>query len=159
MGSAELECTKAPRCGADYQAKISGPLLDRIDIRIEVPAVTVSDINTDQSGETLLQVLERVEKVRDIQQARFEAYNQDGAALNAYADTKTLEDIAPLASDAKALLDKAMEGAGFSVRAYYRVLRVARTIADLAAAQGGEPFEKLEKSHIAEALSYRRSSL
>ena len=157
LGDEGLECTKAPRCGAEYQAKISGPLLDRIDMQVDVPAVSVSDLNA-QNGETSAAVATRVASARAVQTARLEALqreNPDASAvyLNAHANGDLLEAIAPLEPDAKALLDKTMERARLSARGYFRLLRVSRTIADLAGAEG--PITKL---HMAEALSYRRVS-
>lgn len=145
LGDSSLECTKAPRCGADYQSKISGPLMDRIDLQVDVPAVKISDLNSLQKGESSVDVMERVVAARDLQHSR-------SSLLNAQADGKILEEIAPLEPDAKMFLDKAMEIAKFSARAYYRILRVARTIADL---DPGFP-AKIGKEHMAEALSYRR---
>ena len=151
LGEAERECTKAPRCASDYQSKISGPMMDRIDVQVDVPAVSVSDLNAP-SGESSAAVAARVVAAHDIQRARYEALGLD-STLNAHADSATLEKVAVLSPEAKALLDKAMETAKLSARGYYRILRVARTIADLS----GEKSEILQKIHIAEALSYRRS--
>ncbi|MEM7650917.1 MAG: YifB family Mg chelatase-like AAA ATPase [Pseudomonadota bacterium] len=157
LGDPDLECTKAPRCAGDYQAKVSGPMLDRMDLQVDVPAVSVSDLNA-QAGESSSVVAQRVAKAQEIQRARFESLGVD-TVLNAYADGEILEKIAVLAPDAKALLDKAMETTKLSARGYYRILRVARTIADLEGAVSGQVPEKIEKIHIAEALSTRRSVL
>jgi magnesium chelatase family protein len=163
LGEPDLECTKAPRCGADYQSKISGPMMDRIDMQVDVPPVRVSDLAGGGSGEKSAVVAARVAAVRAIQEERLRALDPAlPVALNAYIDGKALESIAPLESDARALLNQAMERARLSARAYYRVLRVARTIADLGAI-GHENQAKagsaLQKAHIAEALSYRRTAL
>ena len=155
LGDPDLECAKVPRCAAEYQGKISGPMLDRIDMQVDVPAVSVQDINNIKTGESSATVAARVNTARVIQLERFAALDEhSGIRMNAHSDTKTLEAIAPLEPEAQALLNKTMESAKLSARGYYRVLRVARTIADLA----GAP-EKISKIHIAEALSYRRGSL
>ena len=133
LGDPDLECTKAPRCGADYQAKISGPLLDRIDIQVDVPPVQVSDLNTNQSVCNSQTVAQRIMAARTIQTERFSKLGVDPVMMtNAHADSKTIEQITPLDNEAKTLLNKAMESTRLSARGYYRILRVARTIADLA---------------------------
>ena len=153
LGDEDLECTKAPRCGGDYQAKISGPLLDRIDMQVDVPAVSVSDLNA-QNGENSAAVAARVAAARTLQEKRMNALHPGKTAtINAHADGELLETLAPLEPEAKSLLDKTMESARLSARGYFRLLRVARTIADLAG-NGG----KIGKIHMAEALSYRRSN-
>ncbi len=153
LGDEDLECTKAPRCGLDYQSKISGPLLDRIDVQVEVPAVEVSDLNA-LSTEGSEQVRARVQRVRDIQTARYALSYETGKMsqpVNAQADGDALEELAPLSPEARNLLNTSMERSKFSARAYYRLLRVSRTIADMAGVEG-----EIGKLHIAEALSYRR---
>ncbi len=152
LGDASQACNKAPRCGADYQSKISGPVMDRIDIITDVPAVSVEDLNNMQPAESSAIVRERIYAARQIQEQRLNALGSD-ELINARADGKILETIAPLAPDAQTLLNKAMETAKLSARGYYRVLRVARTIADL----DGAP-DTIGKNHIAEALSYRRAT-
>ncbi len=155
LGDPDLECTKAPRCAADYQAKISGPLLDRIDLQTEVPAVPVQDLAGMQKGESSAQILNRVKQARYLQAQRYEALGlPEENRLNRWASGKVLEEIAPLHSEAAQLLNKAAEQFKLSARAYHRVLRVARTIADLS---GGE--KELNTTHISEALSYRRSRM
>lgn len=153
LGDPDLECAKVPRCAADYQSKVSGPMLDRIDLQVDVPRVEIADLNAP-AGETSADVATRIAKARDIQAARY----ADGG-VNAFADGKTLEETAKLDSDSKALLDTAMENARLSARGYYRILRVARTIADLSAADSGQVPERIQKIHMAEALSYKRSIL
>lgn len=151
LGDPDLECTKAPRCGGDYQSKISGPMMDRIDLQVDVPPVQISDLDAPK-GEISRIVAQRVLNARAIQQTRFQSLGvSDAIAINAHTDTKILEEIAVMDGDAKVLLNKSMEAAKLSARGYYRILRVARTIADLS----GAP-EKLNKLHVAEALSYRR---
>lgn len=157
LGEEDLECTKAPRCGTDYQSKISGPLMDRIDVQVDVPAVKVSDLNNEQAGESSAVVAARVAQAREIQAERYKDYAAENPLmLNARADGKLLEETAPLAADAKDLLNRAMETSRFSARAYYRLLRVARTVADLEGCRSGVVSPEIRKSHMAEALSNRR---
>lgn len=156
MGTADRECTKAPRCGGDYQAKLSGPLLDRIDIQVEVPAVMVSDLNKER-GESTADVSDRVAKARDIQHQRYAAMESNEkfpVHVNAHIQGEMLEDAMPLSGDAKELLNKAAEKMRLSARSYYRLIRVARTIADLEGDLGD-----IKDTHIAESLSYRRINL
>ena len=149
LGDTGLECTKAPRCGADYQSKISGPLMDRIDVIADVPAVN-EDLGGAPTGESSATVAARVSYIRNLQEERFRALNVN-THLNAHADGKILEEIAPLSEEARALLNRTAENAKLSARGYFRALRVARTIADMDDAP-----DIIGKPHIAEALSYRR---
>ncbi len=151
LGDPSQECTKAPRCGADYQSKISGPLLDRMDIHVEVGAVSVADLDAP-SGERSEDVARRVAAARHLQAARYAAHGlRDG--INARAANDVLEAVMMLESPAKELLHRAAEKMNLSARAYHRLIRVARTIADL----GGS--ESIGPAHMAEALSYRKASL
>lgn len=155
LGDEGRECTKAPRCGTDYQAKLSGPLLDRIDIQVEVPAVAINDLSAPE-GEKSAVVAARVARARDIQAQRFEKLGLGAqVACNAEAPPEVLEAIAALEPDAKTIIDQAANQMGLSARGYHRLLRVARTIADMGAGAGNPP-ETLSTVHIAEALSYRR---
>lgn len=154
LGDASQECNKAPRCGEDYQGKLSGPLLDRIDIHVDVPAVSIQDLSGDHKAEPSSIVSQRVQHARDIQRQRLAALGAD-ITLNAHAQGQMLEKIAPLEPEAKALLLQAADRLKLSARSYHRVLKVARTIADLTAT----PPEAVGTRHIAEALSYRRLSL
>jgi len=151
LGDSELECTRAPRCAVDYQAKISGPLLDRIDIRVEVAAVPVTDLAGMAPGEASALVAARVLRAREIQQQRHEAYRDDmDGHLNAHMSVEVMEKIIVLQEDSRIMLNQAAETLKLSARAYHRILRVARTIADL---DGGP--ETITKAHMAEALGYR----
>jgi len=125
--------------------------MDRIDMQIDVPAVQVSDLDAPP-GESSAAVAARVAQARHIQQERYAALEKNlPVSINAHVEGKILEEIATMDTEAKTLLDQTMHSAKLSARGYYRVLRVARTIADLS----GAP-DKLSKAHIAEALSYRR---
>lgn len=151
LGDHSLECTRAPICAQEYQAKISGPLLDRIDIQIEVPAVSPWDLAGVKKGETSAVIRERVINARKLQSARLQALGETKTFTNSDLKGKLLEEIAVLDSDAKNLLIAFADKNKLSARAYHRTLRLARTIADL------QNESKILKLHIAEALSYRRS--
>lgn len=151
IDDAALACGKAPKCLVDYQAKISGPILDRIDIHIEVPAVKSSDLALPPPRENSAIVVARVLKARERQLDRFKSIGgAEGLMTNADADGDILTKIAPLEAKAQKLLVEAAEKMKLSARGYHRVLRVARTIADLSGSNN------VDSSHIAEALSYRR---
>jgi magnesium chelatase family protein len=142
-------CAKVPLCGEDYLGRISGPLMDRIDLRVEVPPVAYTDLDLPDSGDSSGQVADRVARARDVQTERFA--NHATARVNADAEGRLLEEIASPDPEGRALLAQVSERFGLSARGYHRVLRVARTIADLAGAQS------VRKPHIAEAISYRLS--
>ncbi|UTW55438.1 YifB family Mg chelatase-like AAA ATPase [Kordiimonas sp. SCSIO 12610] len=149
-----LACNRAPKCAVDYQSKISGPLYDRMDLHVEVAAVSPTELTSLPNGESSNEIAARVQKARDIQQDRFERLAADsGILVNAHADGELLTTIASPDEKGKALLERAVGQMHLSARGYHRVLRVARTLADLA----GE--EAIMVHHIAEALSYRRPSL
>jgi magnesium chelatase family protein len=137
------------RCTSDYQSRISGPLMDRIDLRIEVPAVTAADLILPPPAEGSAEVAARVAAARTIQAQRYTAAGLPHVRTNAEAPAAVLEEIAKPDAQGLALLRDAAERMRLSARGYHRVLRVARTLADLdgAAAVG--------KLHLAEALSYR----
>ena len=148
-GEPGYRCARGPRCQSDYQARISGPLLDRIDLRIEVPAVSASDLIRPGRAEASEAVAARVAMARAIQQERFARLGPQAPTTNAHCATATIEEIAAPDAHGLALLRDASEKLGFSARAYHRVLKVARTLADLDAS------ETVGRIHLAEAISYR----
>lgn len=157
LGTEDMECTKAPRCGSDYQAKISGPILDRMDIRIDVPAISIADLSTKSKGEDSTTVAARVAKAQTLQNERLRTLGaEESITLNAHMSGKILEQTATMSSEAESLMNNAAQSTRLSARGYYRTLRVARTIADMQSIKEKHTIEKIEKHHIAEALSYRQ---
>ena len=142
-------CARGPRCVSDYQGRISGPLLDRIDIRIDVPAVSAADLIRPAKAEKSADVAMRVARARERQRERFEEAGMKGIVTNARCSTSMIETIA--ASDAAGLqlLRDAAEKMKFSARGYHRILKVARTLADL------DDKQTVGRIHLAEAISYR----
>jgi magnesium chelatase family protein len=138
-------CRRGARCASDYQARISGPLLDRIDLRVEVPAVTASDLIAPSQSESSASVAERVLKARQIRAVRY----GDDSLTNAAANNTAIEKFAQPDAGGQKLLQDAAEGMKFSARGYHRILKVARTLADL------DGHETVGRIHLAEAISYR----
>jgi len=147
LGDPALACSRAPRCAADYQSKVSGPLLDRIDLHVEVDPVSAADLALPPPAEGSAEVAARVRAARAIQTARAE---ETGARTNAELDGDGLEAHATPDEAGRKLLMQAADAMRLSARGYTRMLRVARTVADLAGAQ------TIGRIHVAEALSYRR---
>ena len=147
-------CKRAPnaRCSADYQGRLSGPLLDRIDLHIEVPAVTAADLILPPPAEGSREVAARVARARDMQAERYAARGLPHVRTNAQAQGPLLEEVARPEGAALQLLRDAADAMRLSARGYHRVLRVARTLADL------DGSEKVGRVHLAEALSYRSAS-
>jgi magnesium chelatase family protein len=143
-------CRAGPRCAADYQSRISGPLIDRLDIQIELPSVRASDLTLPPPKEASADVARRVAAARTIQAGRFRDLGKPELRTNAEADGTLLEEIATPDAAGLRLLREAADAMSLSARGYHRVLRVARTLADL---DGGAQVARL---HVAEALSYRQ---
>lgn len=154
LDDASLACARAPKCAADYQSKISGPLFDRIDLHIDVPAVSPADLSLPPPAEGSADIAVRVAVARAIQAERYGGFGPYPAGravrTNAEADGELLEKVASPDDSGRALLTEAAERLKLSARGYHRVMRVGRTLADLDGVEG------VRRRHIAEALSYRR---
>ena len=140
-------CSRAPVCGEDYMGRISGPLMDRFDLRVDVPPVAFRDLDLPASGASSADIAARVAQARAIQTDRFKAH--PGLRQNADLQGDLLDTATALSEPARALITSAADRFGLSARGYHRVLRVARSIADLDSA------DTLTRDHVAEALSYR----
>lgn len=145
-GDSLKSCSCTPNMIIRYRSKVSGPLLDRIDIHIEVPRVDYKDLKDDTQAENSKTVRERVIKAREIQLKRLK---NEGIFCNAYMKTKHLKKFCKLDEESHNLLEKAMQKFALSARAYSKILKVARTIADL------EGSQNIKSHHIAEAIQYR----
>jgi magnesium chelatase family protein len=145
-----LACARAPRCARDYQARISGPLFDRIDLHVEVPALSAGEMSAPVPGEALAAIAARVAAAREVQAERFAGHGALLLRTNAEVEGELLDRIATPDAGGRELLLRATERMHLTARGYHRVLRVARTIADL------DGSHQTGRGHIAEALSFRR---
>jgi len=146
-GDAKRECRCGSRAIEKYRQKISGPLLDRIDIHVEVPLVDFKELSSSELGEKSATIRARVAAARELQTQRF-AKNK-GVSINAAMSAKLVREHCALDATSTSYLEHAMESMNFSARAHDRILKVARTIADLAGC------EKIQSEHILEAIQYR----
>jgi magnesium chelatase family protein len=140
-------CGRAPVCGDDYLGRISGPLMDRFDLRIDVPPVGFRDLDLPATGERSSGIAARVARARAVQESRFDGVK--GVRVNADAEGQLLESVATPDTDGRDLLTRVAERFSLTARGYHRVMRVARTIADLDGSNG------VRKPHVAEAVSFR----
>ena len=147
LADAAQACSRAPVCGSDYMGKVSGPMMDRFDMRMEVPQITLEEMQLPGRGESSAAVAARVAAARQVQARRFAAHPK--VRVNADATGRLIEEIAPLDGDCSNLLARAAERFGLTPRGYHRILRAARTIADMDASAD------IRQPHLAEALSYR----
>ena len=145
-GSLDKECTCSPQAISKYMGKISGPLLDRIDIQIEVTPVKYQKLDSSEKIESSIEIKKRVDLARKIQQKRYE---KDAIYTNSQLSPKLIEQYCKLNNESKKILELAFHRLGLSARAYGRILKVARTIADLAGT------EKICADQVSEALAYR----
>jgi magnesium chelatase family protein len=143
-------CRLGPRCAAEYQARISGPLLDRMDVQLELAAVKASDLTLPPPKEKSADVAKRVAAARDRQRQRFISLGHENLRTNAEADGSLLEEIAKLDAASTNLIRDAADAMKLTARGFHRVIRVARTIADL------DGRDEVSRLHLAEALSYRQ---
>lgn len=151
FGDPVRDCTCAPQAVSRYQRRISGPLLDRIDLFVDVPRVAYEKLASTTRGETSAAVAERVQRAREVQQARFAREGIGGTALNSDMNPSQVREHAQLqlAEGASGLLKMAVDQLNLSARAFHRVLKLARTIADLSGS------ERIEQAHLAESIQYR----
>ncbi|WP_372840102.1 YifB family Mg chelatase-like AAA ATPase [Phaeovulum sp.] len=147
LSDAARACSRAPSCGEDYLGRISGPLMDRFDLRIEVPPVAYSDLDLPAAGDSSASVAARVLAARQRQSARYAGHPE--VRVNAEIEGALLDEVAHPDTEGRALLVKVADRFGLTARGYHRVLRVARTIADL------DGSDQLRLPHIAEAVGYR----
>ena len=141
------DCTCTPLQAQRYKSRVSGPLLDRMDIQIEVPAVKYKELSDERDGEPSEKIRERVKRAREIQEARYR--EKKGVHCNAQMSSRDVRTYCKPTEEGHKLLETAIDKLGFSARAYTRVLKVARTIADL------EGAEQVQSGHISEAIQYR----
>jgi magnesium chelatase family protein len=148
-GDTQKPCTCAHALVTKYQKRISGPLLDRIDIHIEVPRVDYEKLSGDRVGESSESIRARVQAARDIQSKRFSKNGSSDIVCNADMRVGEIRKFCKLADEGQNLMRAAMSQLNLSARAYHRILKLARTIADLAGS------EEIQSVHLAEALQYR----
>jgi magnesium chelatase family protein len=146
LGDVKRECTCSPLQIQRYRAKVSGPLLDRIDLHLEVPAVPYRELSGISEGESSQPILERVVKARKIQEERF---SRTRIFNNAGMNSRHLKKYCAIDAESGMLLERAMDRFGLSARAHARILKIARTIADL------EGVPDIQAPHVAEAIQYR----
>ncbi|MCS7231149.1 MAG: YifB family Mg chelatase-like AAA ATPase [Elusimicrobiota bacterium] len=149
FGHPKKECKCSPYQIQRYLSKISGPLLDRIDIQIEVPPVEVDELTTFSEQESSVKIRERVKKARKIQYERYKNYRHKKIFTNSQLTSKLIKEFCPLTDEAKRIMKLGIEKMGFSARAYDRILKLARTIADM------DNKEVIDSTHISEAIHYR----
>lgn len=147
MADAAQACARVPICGEEYLGRISGPMMDRFDLRIEVPPVAYTDLDLPEDGETSAAIAARVAAARKVQAGRYA--DIPGVRVNAEAEGRVLDEVVTLDDESRTLLGQVADRFGLSARGYHRILRVARTIADLAAEA------EVRRPHVAEAVSYR----
>jgi magnesium chelatase family protein len=150
LTDASRACGRAPNCGEDYMGRISGPLMDRFDLRVDVPPVAYTDLDLPKDGDSSATVRQRVGAAREVQQERYA--KMPDMRSNADAAGEALSDVATPTAEDRELLNRAAEQFKLSARGYHRVLRVARNIADL------DNSQDVQKPHIAEAISFRLPS-
>jgi magnesium chelatase family protein len=147
FGSPTKKCTCSPADIKKYMSRISGPLLDRIDIQIEMPSLSYEEITADQKGEKSADIRERINKARSFARERYKG--EEKLYCNAELSPRQIQEYCKMSEKAAVMLKKAFDRLGLSARGYDRILRVARTIADLAES------EIIEEAHIAEAIRFR----
>lgn len=150
LGDAKRQCNKTSRCGVDYQSKISGPFLDRVDIYLEVLTSSISEIISSKESEDSATIAQRVQTARDLQVNRYSNY---GIRTNAELHGDLLKEFAQPDAEASLILNNAAEKLSLSMRGYNRILKLSRSIADLM----GE--KNINRLHISEALSYRTHNM
>ena len=148
-GDSQKPCTCAPAVVTKYQKRISGPLLDRIDIHIEVPRVDYEKLSADRVGESSESIRARVQTARNMQSTRFSSNGSSDIVCNADMRVGEIRRFCKLPDEGQSLMRAAMTQLNLSARAYHRILKLARTIADLAGC------EEIQSVHLAEALQYR----